>query len=132
MTIVPHEHLDESASDEQIAKAIAGHLLNIYNPGGPYRLAYDYPDRTQPPPVVADKLIHKHKLACVERKEKEAARQWIIKAVMAGQTVYRYAGDDWRTVVAAGSIHSVKYKLDRKFNPPKPRERTDLDDEIPF
>lgn len=129
MTIVPHEHLDESATDEQIAKAIAGHLLNIYNPGGPYRLAYDYPDRTKPPPVIADKLVHKHKLACIERKDKEQARQWIVKAVLAGLTVYRYAGDDWCTITASGSIENVKHKLDRKFNPPK---RKDLDDEIPF
>lgn len=131
MTIIPHEHLTEDATDEQIARAIAGHLLNIYNPGGPYRLAYDYTDHTKPPTVRADKLVHKHKLMCIERKDKEQARKWIIEAVMAGLVVHRYAGNDWRTLTASGSIESVKHKLKRKFNPPQPRE-LDLDDDIPF
>jgi hypothetical protein len=134
MTIIPHEHLTEDATDEQIARAIAGHLLNTFNPGGPYKLGYDYRDRTQPPKVKADKLVHKHAVAGIERKDKEQARAWIVECILAGLVVRRYIGEGWNTFCASGSITGTKRDLNRKFNPPKQKIGGNLDDDdsVPF
>jgi hypothetical protein len=132
----PRHHLadlDASATDEQLGRAICGHLLNAHNPAGPFKLGYKFDATKDAPPLKCDVLMQGHQLCTIERKDKEFCRMWILSALTLGLYVQRFA--DWRTPVAGGSIKRARetiatrarmadFDAARTINPD--------DDEIPF
>lgn len=130
--------LDTSATDDMIARAIAGHLLNTDNPGGPFKLAYQHEAKDAPPPHSCDRIIHNLKLCVVDRKDKEWCRTWILEALGKGLYVSRYSGGSgFFTPVAGGSIKGARHTLDARkrmaeFDATRVAGTGYLDDEIPF
>jgi hypothetical protein len=133
--------LDVNSTDDQIARAITGHLLNSENPGGPFKLAYKFEGvKDGPPPHQCDKIIGGQKLCAVDRANKEWCRQWILDALGKGLYVQRYsgaAGSGYFQPIAGGSVESARFTIKTRarmaeFDKTRTAPKGYIDDDIPF
>jgi hypothetical protein len=130
---------DSDATDEIIAAAIAGYLLNI-QPAGPFKLAYKFDANSAPPPVKCDRIVQAHTMCAIERKDKEQCRKWLLEVLKAGLYVQRFTGKGYFTPVAGGSVKDARDSIAARlrmadFDAKRTTPNGYLDDdesEIPF
>jgi hypothetical protein len=129
--------LDSDATDDQLARAITGYLLNAENPAGPFKLAYKFNANDAPPPVQCDRIVAGHTMCAIERKDKEQARKWIKDVLAAGLYVQRFEGKGYHTPVAGGSLKDARDTIAARermadFDAKRTAPDGYLDDDIPF
>ena len=125
------DQLSLTASDSDIAQAIADTLMNVRRLP-PYRLAVWHEAKAGPCALPVHSIIDQGRMCSVEYQSASDARTWIVKALRMGYIVARQEGRDWHM-----HKHSVKeirrdltYRLKRASMTPEQREKDDS--EIPF
>ena len=133
------KQLGSDATDDQIARAITGHLISAHNPLGPFKLAYKFDANNAPPPHHADVLVQGKKLCAVSRRDKEWSKKWILEALLKGLYVQRFSDDrGYFTPTAGGSIVEARQTIASRermadFDAKRTMPGADMDDaEIPF
>jgi hypothetical protein len=124
--------LDSDATDDQLARAITGYLLNAENPAGPFKLAYKHNANKDAPPHVCDRIVQGHTMCAVERKDKEWCRTWLIEALAKGLYVQRFSGQGYFTPIAGGSVAEARKTIEARKRMADFDAKRTLDDEIPF
>jgi hypothetical protein len=127
--------LGSDATDDQIARAITGYLLNVGNPSGPFKLAYKFDAKSGPPPLHCDRIVQGHTLCAVDRRDKEWCRSWLLQALAKGLYVQRFDGNGYFTPIAGGGVAEARKTIaarERMADFDAKRVLPGVDDEIPF
>jgi hypothetical protein len=131
-------NLTSTATDDEIAAAIADHLLRVDNPAGPFKLAYEHPAWDRPPPIPCDHIERSATLCSIERADPKWCRDWLLKVLRAGLLVHRFAGRGFYQPVAGASIKTARESIRTRermaaFDATRTAPDGYLDnDEIPF
>ena len=125
------DQLSLTASDSDIAQAIADTLMNVRRLP-PYQLAVWHDAKAGPCALPVHSIIDQGRMCMVIYQSATDARTWIVKALRMGYTVARQAGHGWR--IHRYSVKEIRrdltYRLKRASMTPEQREKDDS--EIPF
>ncbi len=124
------DQLSLTASDSDIAQAIADTLMNVRRLP-PYRLAVWHDAKASPCALPVHSIIDQGRMCSVEYQSASDARTWIVKALRMGYIVARQEGRDWH--MHKHSVKEIRRDLYyRKRAAMTPAERQAEADEIPF
>lgn len=130
-------HLSTDSSDDDIGDAIVENILRADNPGGPFRLGYEFAGHAGPPPVKGHDVVLNRTLCVVEITDRQWAAQWIRDCLAAGLRVQRFVGHGWRTPITGNSIRDARSTLEarermNRFDERRVQMPLAPEDEIPF